>query len=117
MQSSDAKTIWNERANTMAKLTELKEELSRDPEFVQAYEEIQPELAVMRAIADARAEQNLTQKQVAERTGIAQTEISKLENGTRNPSIKLLQRLADGLGYTLKIEFVPKGASEPVARA
>ena len=36
----------------MAKLTELKEELSRDPEFVQAYEEIQPELAVMRAIAD-----------------------------------------------------------------
>ena len=101
----------------MATLKELKEELGKDPEFVQAYEEIQPELAVMRAIADARAEQNLTQKQVAERTGIAQAEISKLENGTRNPSVKLLQRLADGLGYTLKLEFVPKGSDKPAMQA
>lgn len=92
----------------MTTLAELKTELMRDPEFVEAYEEVQPELAVMRAIADARVKQNLTQKQVAERTGIAQTEISKLENGTRNPTIKLLQRLADGLGYALRIEFVPK---------
>lgn len=92
----------------MATLRDLKNELVKDEGFVQAYEEVQPELAVMRAIAAARAEQNLTQKQVAERTGIAQAEISKLENGRRNPSVKLLQRLADGLGYTLKIEFVPK---------
>ena len=94
----------------MATLRELKTELAKDPEFVEAYEELQPELAVMKAIADVRAELNLTQKQVAERTGIAQAEISKLENGTRNPSVKLLQRLADGLGYTLKIEFVPKSS-------
>ena len=32
----------------------------------------------------------------------------KLENGTRNPSINLLKRLADGMGMALKIEFVPK---------
>lgn len=101
----------------MATLRELKAELAKDPEFVEAYEGIQPELAVMRAIADARAEQNLTQKQVAERTGIAQAEISKLENGTRNPSVKLLQRLADGLGYTLKVEFVPKSSDKPAMQA
>lgn len=95
----------------MATLKDLKNDLMQDPEFAAAYEEVQPELAVMRAIADARAEQNLTQKQVSERTGIAQAELSKLENGTRNPSIKLLQRLADGLGYTLKIEFVPKSGA------
>ena len=35
-------------------------------------------------------------------------DISKLENGTRNPSINLLKRLAEGMGMTLKIEFVPK---------
>lgn len=101
----------------MITLRELKEELVEDPEFVRAYEEVQPELAVMRAIADARVAQNLTQKQVAERTGIAQTEISKLENGTRNPSVKLLQRLADGLGYTLKIEFVPKASGKSTLQA
>lgn len=101
----------------MPTLRELKEELAEDHEFVKAYEEIQPNLAVMRAIADARAEQNLTQKQVAERTGIAQAEISKLEHGTRNPSIKLLQRLADGLGYTLKVEFVPKSSDRPAIQS
>ena len=37
-----------------------------------------------------------------------QADISKLENGTRNPSINLLKRLADGMGMALKIEFVPK---------
>ena len=43
-----------------------------------------------------------------ERTGINQADISKLENGTRNPSVGLLKRLADGMGMALKIEFVPK---------
>ena len=80
----------------------------KDPEFVREWEAIQPELDIMRAIIDARASQNLTQKELAERTGINQADISKLENGTRNPSINLLKRLADGLGMTLKIEFVPK---------
>ena len=101
----------------MATLEDVKKELMKDPEFVEAYEEVQPELAVMRAIVEARAEQGLTQAQVSERTGIAQAELSKLENGTRNPSIKLLQRLADGLGYTLRIEFVPKDPTRPATQA
>lgn len=45
---------------------------------------------------------------VLERTGINQADISKLENGTRNLSVNLLIRLADGMGMVLKIEFVPK---------
>ena len=63
---------------------------------------------VIRAIVEARASQNLMQKELAERTGINQADISKLENGTRNPSVNLLKRLAEGMGMTLKIEFVPK---------
>ncbi|MBR4341423.1 MAG: helix-turn-helix transcriptional regulator [Lachnospiraceae bacterium] len=63
---------------------------------------------VIRAVVDARTSQNLTQKGLAERTGINRADISKLENGTRNPSVNLLKRLADGMGMTLKIEFIPK---------
>jgi len=63
---------------------------------------------VIRAIVDARASQNLTQRELAERTGINQADISKIENGTRNPSLNLLKRLADGMGMALKIEFIPK---------
>ncbi len=73
-------------------LKEYKKEKLKNPEFAKAYEEIQPEMNVIRAIIDARISQNITQKELADRTGIAQTEISRLENGTRNPSIKLLQR-------------------------
>ena len=39
---------------------------------------------------------------------VMQAYISKLENETRNPSVNLLKRLADGMGMALKIEFVPK---------
>ena len=65
-------------------------------------------MEVIRAIVNARTSQNLTQNELAKRTGINQADISKLENGTRNPSINLLKRLAEGMGMNLKIEFVPK---------
>ncbi|MBR1623249.1 MAG: helix-turn-helix transcriptional regulator [Pseudobutyrivibrio sp.] len=80
----------------------------QNPEFKAEWEKIQPDLDIMRAMIDARAAQNLTQKELAERTGINQADISKIENGTRNPSLNLLKRIADGLGMQLKIEFVPK---------
>ena len=83
----------------------LNEQL-QDPEFRKEYEAIQPEMDVIRAIVDARISQNLTQKELSERSGINQADISKIENGTRNPSLNLLKRLADGMGMTL--EFVPK---------
>lgn len=89
-------------------LKEYKNKKMNDPEFAEAYKEIQPEMSVIRAIIDARISKNLTQKELAERTGIAQTEISKLENGTRNPSIKLLQRLAEGMNMVLNISFISK---------
>ena len=63
---------------------------------------------VIRALIDARMSQNMTQKELSEKTGIAQAEISKLENGTRNPSVRLLQRLADGMGMVLNVTFTPK---------
>lgn len=80
----------------------------QDEELKKEYDAIQPEMDVIRAIVDARTSQNMTQKELAERTGINQADISKLENGTRNPSVNLLKRLADGMGMALKIEFVPK---------
>lgn len=92
----------------MKTLNNMLSEQLKDEEFRKEYEAIQPEMDVIRAIVDARTSQNLTQKELAERTGINQADISKLENGTRNPSINLLKRLADGMGMTLRIEFVPK---------
>ncbi len=84
----------------------LNEQL-KDPEFKKEWDDIQPEMDVIRAMIDARIAQNLTQNDLAKRTGINQADISKLENGTRNPSLKMLKRLAAGMGMQLKIDFVP----------
>lgn len=89
-------------------LKEYKTMKLQDPEFAKAYMEMQPEMNVIRALIEARVSQNITQKELSERTGIAQTEISRLENGTRNPSIKLLQRLAEGMDMILNVSFTPK---------
>ena len=56
------------------------------------------ELTIAQAMIDARKESGLTQKQLSERTGIAQADISKLERGNANPSLRTLQRLAAGWG-------------------
>ena len=92
----------------MKTLNEFMDEQLKNPEFKKEYDKIQPEMDVIRAIVDARISKNMTQKELAEKTGINQADISKLENGTRNPSINLLKRLAEGMDMVLKIEFVPK---------
>ena len=55
---------------------------------------------------DARKESGMTQQELSARTGIAQSDISKLENGNANPSLRTLKRLAAAMGKTLRIEFL-----------
>lgn len=87
----------------------LKEQLKND-EFKTEYEALEPEFAIVQAIIDARKESGVTQKELSEKTGIAQADISKLENGNANPSLKTLKRLANGLGMKLEIQFKPINA-------
>lgn len=84
----------------------LNEQL-KDPEFRAEWEALEPERQIIRAIIEGREANDLTQKQLAEATGITQADISRLENGTANPSLRTLKRLASGMGMQLKIEFVP----------
>jgi len=91
----------------MSDLTRFLEEQMKDPEFRGEWEALQPEMAVVQAMIDARKKAGLTQRQLAERTGIAQSDISKLETGAGNPSVRTLQRLAAGMDMVLHIEFLP----------
>ena len=84
----------------------LKEQL-QDEAFRAEYEALAPEFAIIQAMIDARKAKGMTQKQLAEATGINQADISKLERGNANPSLRTLQRLAAGMGMQLKLEFVP----------
>ncbi|MDR2648202.1 MAG: helix-turn-helix domain-containing protein [Clostridiales bacterium] len=84
----------------------LDEEL-KDPKFRAAYDLLQPEGAFAQALIDAREGYRITQRQLSEKIGISQADISRIEIGDANPTIKTLQRLAAGMNMKLKIEFEP----------
>ena len=86
------------------------DEQLKDPEIRVEYEALQPEHAIIQTMIDARHKSGITQKELSKRTGIAQGDISKLENGNANPSIRTLQRLEKGMGMVLKIEFLSENA-------
>ncbi len=85
----------------------LNEQL-KDNDFRSEYEALQPERAMMLAMINARKAMGMTQKVLSQKSGIAQGDISKIENGNGNPSLHTIQRLADAMGMVLRLEFVPK---------
>ena len=96
----------------MSSYSEFKMELLEDPEVKAAYDELQPEYDIIQAMVNARKSQNMTQKDLSEATGITQADISRIENGTRNPSLGMVKRLAAGMGMRLKLEFIPVQTSK-----
>ena len=90
----------------MKNYKEYKEKALQNPEVKAEYDALQPEYDIIQAIIDARNEQHLTQKELATRTGITQADIGRIENGTRNPSLAMVKRIAEGLGMQLKLEFI-----------
>ncbi len=90
----------------MTKFKDFLSEQLKDENFKKEYDALKPEMAIIQAMIDARKSSGMTQKELSEKTGINQADISKLENGTANPSLRTLRRLADGMGMVLKLEFV-----------
>lgn len=62
-------------------------------------------IAIANMLASTRASVGISQLELSKRTGIDQSDISKLERGIGNPSINTLNRLASALGKELTIKF------------
>lgn len=54
----------------------------------------------------ARNEAHLKKSKLAERTGLWQSNISRIEKGQAMPSIATLSEIAHGLGKRLEIRFI-----------
>lgn len=91
----------------MSEFREYVNEQLKDLAFKAEYDALEDEFVIIQAIIDARKKSGLTQKELSERTGIAQADISKLENGNANPSLRTLKRLAAGMGMKIKLDFYP----------
>ena len=82
----------------------LNEQL-KDEEFRKEYESLEAKFQIIKEIVEARKDKNITQKELADLTGITQGDISKIENGNANPSLKTLKKLAAAFGKKLVISF------------
>ncbi len=89
-------------------LTEALQKELKNEEFQKEYESYETEYSLVQSFIEARKQNKITQKELSTQTGIAQADISKIENGSANPTIKKLKKLADGMNMKLKIELIPK---------
>ena len=90
----------------MSSYKDYKKKALQNPDVKKEYDALAPEYDIIQAMIDACKSQNLTQKDLSNLTGITQADISRIEKGTRNPSLEMLKRLANGLGMQLKVEFI-----------
>lgn len=81
-------------------------EQMKNEEFRKEYEALEPEFVIKQAIIDARMAEGITKEELSMRCGVTKDDIDELEEGNGNPSVKTLQRLANVIGKTLRIEFV-----------
>ena len=90
----------------MSDLDELLNEQLKDPEFAAAWEATELEYQIQRMLIAARIEKHMTQKELAAKSGVRQSNISRIEKGACVPTLTTLSELAKGLGKHLKIEMV-----------
>ena len=78
----------------------------QDPECAAEYERLEPVYDIISAITMARAEQNLTQRELAERCGRGRARRAPPSPARKPEPLKTLQQVAKGLGKKLRISFV-----------
>ncbi|MEV6152438.1 helix-turn-helix domain-containing protein [Nonomuraea sp. NPDC052129] len=82
-----------------------------DPEYARLYEEAEAELRLGQLVYDRRVALGLSQTELAERAGMTQPQVSRLETGGGNITVASLRRLAAALDADLTIEFLPHRAA------
>lgn len=85
--------------------TEVLNNALKNPKFDKAYDDLEPEYAIIRAILKKRIESKMSQKDLAKKLGTKQSAISRLESGTYNPTLSFLKKLSNALGGKLEVKI------------
>lgn len=76
----------------------------QDPEYKKAYDDLEFEFEILKAIIRARARQKLTQRELARKIGVAQSALARFESGRTNPTLSFLKKVTVGLGLKLTVK-------------
>jgi len=90
----------------MSDFREHLEQSLQDVDFKAEWDEQEIERKIMQQIVEIRINEGMSQKELAEKCGMKQANLCRLENGNGNPSVATLLRIAQGLGRKLVIDFV-----------
>lgn len=92
------------------KLSEYREKLSQNPEYVEAEKGLRIRFAFANAVLSERIKKGWSQAELAEAVGTKQANISRIEAGLANPTLDLIQRLCETLD--LELELIPRNQME-----
>ncbi|MEI6396670.1 MAG: helix-turn-helix transcriptional regulator [Candidatus Taylorbacteria bacterium] len=87
-------------------LEEIHRKDMRNPEFKREWDALEVEFQIIHDILDKRIKKDMTQAELARKSGIGQATLSRLETGNYNPSIKFLKRIAKALDLKLTVRMV-----------
>jgi DNA-binding XRE family transcriptional regulator len=84
----------------------LRERALRDPIIKAEYDRLGPIYEVVGAMIEARHDEGLTQKEVADRMGTTQSAIARLENARQLPSLAFVTRYATAIGRKVDLHLI-----------
>ena len=84
-------------------MSEVRKTLMEDKEFVEEYNKLKPRYDFISQIIEERIKQNLTQEELALKAGTQKSNISRLENGSFNPSLDFIVKIANSLGKKVSL--------------
>lgn len=78
----------------------------KDPEFKKAWDDLDPEFQVLKAMIKARETLGVSQAELARRVGTKQSVISRLERGAfSKATLETIKKVADALDMRLEIKL------------
>lgn len=89
-------------------LRSFRDSVLADPEVKAEHDALENEFNVARVVIVLRTQSGLTQRELAERIGIKQPQLARIESGKQLPKLETFALLADGAGYKIEANFVPK---------
>ena len=87
-------------------LKEYIKEREDRPEFKKEFARYQLEIECVRMLVEVQIKQNLSLKELAKIIGIRQYKLRQILNGKRVPTLEILQKIADGLSKTVRVQII-----------
>jgi len=94
---------------------EVRDTFLAEPEVQQAYQELAPRLAIVRELISMREQRGWSQRELADRAGMKQPQLARLETGQVEPKLGTLQRLATAMGCRVRVRIEPANSTASIA--